>query len=368
MDDSERSRLIAIAEAAERYAAGDFLGEPEVWARAADLPGAVLDARRIPRCSPRELQNPECPIRPFDPEAIIRWLPGTDLASGEPTWLPAVMACYHLRHARPEEKFSYRISTGYAVHSDPTEAIVQGIAEVVERDAVAVTWLQKMPLPLVTENACSDRLSYLKSWGARHFVDTYLFDATTDVGLPTVVCLQVASYDQRAHQTVGCGTGRTIVEAAEKALLEAATVRALFTTEAPLPDTFARFLKPDHGARFMGAADRFDAFAFLLEGAAARPRRDSHARWPAGPSAMLRQLVDVLTALDMQVVVVDRTPRELATVGLTAVSVVIPDLQPVSLMPLAQFRAHPRLAALPAALGYPSLTEEEQNWWPHPLA
>jgi ribosomal protein S12 methylthiotransferase accessory factor len=367
MDDTERTRLIAIAEAAERYAAGDFLREPQVWARAAELPGTTLDLGRIPRCSPRELQNPDCPVRLFDPEAVIRWLRGTDLASGEPTWVPAVMASYMRRDVRPEEIFTYRISTGYAVHSDPTEAIVQGICEVVERDAAAVAWLQKIPLPLVPEDARSDRLSYLMSWGDRHFVDTYLFDATTDVGLPTVVCLQVANFDQRAHQTLGCGTGRTIVEAAEKALLEASTVRALFSVDDPIPDTFAGFLKPDHGARFMGAVDRFDAFAFLLDGVAARPRR-SHAEWPAGPSAMLKALLDALTALDMQVIVVDRTPREVAAVGLTAVTAVIPDLQPLSLAPLAQFRAHPRLASLPAALGYPILTEEEQNWWPHPLA
>jgi ribosomal protein S12 methylthiotransferase accessory factor len=224
-----------------------------------------------------------------------------------------------------------------------------------------------MPLAPVPEDANSDRISYLVSWGARHFTDTYLFDATTDVGLPTVLCLQVARFDQRAHQTMGCGTGRTIVEAAEKALLEAATVRALFTTDAPLPDSFAEFVKPDHGARYMGAAERLDAFSFLLDGAATRPPR-SRPSWPAGSAAMLARLVDVLSALDMQAIVVDRTPRELAAVGLTAVTVVIPDLQPLSLAPLAQFRAHPRLASLPAAMGYPVRTEEEQNWWPHPMA
>lgn len=365
--DSERARLIAIAESAERYSSGDFLGEEVMWARAAELPGAVLDPRRIPRCSERELRNPDCPVRPFDDEASIRWVRGTDLATGEPTWVPAAMACYLLRDVRPEETFNYRISTGYAVHSSPAEAVVQGICEVVERDAIAVAWLQKMPLPLVAEDVSSDRISYMMSWGARHFVDIYLFDATTDVGLPTVFCLQVARYDQRAHQTVGCGTGRTILEATEKALLEAATVRALFTNETPLPASFAGFVKADHGARYMGAPDRLDAFSFLIDGADARPRR-SHTPWPDDPSEMLRHLIDAHTALDMQMIVVDRTPRELAAVGLTAVTAVIPDLQPLSLAPLAQFRAHRRLASLPVAMGYPSLTEEEQNWWPHPLA
>ncbi|MCQ4042781.1 YcaO-like family protein [Streptantibioticus rubrisoli] len=367
LDDTALGRLIAVAEAAERYAAGDFLRETVVWARAGELDGPTLDTWRIARCSPREYGHPRCPVRPFDADAAIRWVLGFDLATGERTWVPAVMACYALRDVRPEEAFVYRLSTGYAVHTDPTEALVQGVCEVVERDAAAVAWLQCLPLPLIVENARSEQLDHLLSWGARHFLDSYLFDATTDVGLPTVCCLQVAHHDPRAHQTMGCGTGRTIVEAAEKALLEATTVRAIYTSEDPVPDSPADFANVDHGARFMGRAERRAAFDFLVDGAARRPRSE-HVPWPRDPATMLERLVSTLTGLGMQVLAVDRTPRELAAVGLTAVSVVIPDLQPLSLAPLAQFRAHPRLSALPPALGYPNRNEEEQNLWPHPLA
>jgi hypothetical protein len=50
--DPGRGRLIAIAEAAERYAAGDFLGEPVRWARACELDGAVVGLASIPRWVP----------------------------------------------------------------------------------------------------------------------------------------------------------------------------------------------------------------------------------------------------------------------------------------------------------------------------
>ena len=64
---------------------------------------------------------------------------------------------------------------------------------------------------------------------------------------------------------------------------------------------------------------------------------------------------------------VDRTPAELGAVGLTAVSVIIPDLQPMSLFPLAQYRAHPRLYQAPELMGYPSHSEKDLNPWPQPF-
>lgn len=70
----------------------------------------------------------------------------------------------------------------------------------------------------------------------------------------------------------------------------------------------------------------------------------------------------------MQVIAIERTTRELREVGLTSVNVVIPDLQPMSLAPFAQFKAHPRLYDAPSAMGYPVRSKEELNPWPQPFA
>jgi ribosomal protein S12 methylthiotransferase accessory factor len=174
--DHERIRLIAIAEAAERYSGTDLLGEPTVWARYANLDGRAVDPAAIPRCSATELANPGCRLRPFDPDAAIRWVSGTDLSTGEPVWVPAVMVCYGLRDLTPPERFWFQISTGYAVHTDPVEAIIRGTCEVIERDAIAITWLQRLTLPIVAPSCRSDTLDRLLDWNERHFVETFLFE------------------------------------------------------------------------------------------------------------------------------------------------------------------------------------------------
>lgn len=366
LDDRDLARLIAIAEGAERYSGRSVPGERLVLAQACALDGPSLDPQRIPRCSEKEI-TAGCRLTPLDPGVVIRWIRGVDLSSGQPTWLPAVMGCYGIDDPLPSENFWYRISTGFAVHSDPAEALVHGICEVVERDLIAVAWLQQLPLPLIVDSQLPVNVKYLTDWADRHYIETYLFDATSDIGVPTAYCLQIAPHDEQARQVVGCGTGRTLGAAAEKAFLEAIGLRNACYSGAPLPPSFTEFASIDDGARYMARAERAEAFEFLVRDARERIAPERHPL-PVDPLQALTFLVDSLSSCGMQVLAVDRTPPEIAAAGLTAVSVVIPDLQPMTVLPLTQFRAHPRLYAAPALMGYRTLTEEELNPWPQPFA
>ena len=326
LGDVEESHVVAIAEGAERYS-GFHFNRSMTWASRRELDGAVLDLSRIPRCSASELSAPGCPLLELDPDAPMRWIRGIDLVSGIAIWVPAIMVCYFLRDAARSERFWNRLSTGYAAHTDPVEALVRGICEVIERDAIAVSWLQKLPLPVIAEGILSDETVGMLDWSRRHFIDSYLFDATTDMAVPAAFCLQIAPHDQRAAQTLGCATGRSIRSAAQHALLEACTSRSSFYTDEELPANFADFKMVSDGARYMAEPARAGAFGFLVDGARHRvaPARRS---LPADSRETLAWLIAMLRRKEMQVIAVDRTTNELRAAGLTAVSVVIPDLQP----------------------------------------
>lgn len=365
--DPDRGRLIAIAEAAERYAAGDFTGEPARWARSCELDGAVIDLASVARCSARELAVDGCPLPPVDPDAVIRWVRGTDLVTSELTWVPAVMASYRLRKPRTEELFWYRISTGYAVHTDPVEALVRGLCEVIERDAIAVTWLQRLALPVVPAPSRSELADDLLGWYERHFIQTYLFDATSDMAVPTVYCLQIAEFDTCLRQVASCATGRTIAAASEKALLDLVRYRLPGLGPAKTPEEIRDFSDIADGAALMGRPEMAAAFDFLTTGAGLRvaPPRP---RLPEDPVGALAAITRTLADRGMQAVAIDRTPRELADARLAAVCVVIPGPQPMSLSRFAQYRAHPRLYEAPLLMGFRSAAEEELNPWPQPFA
>jgi ribosomal protein S12 methylthiotransferase accessory factor len=116
----------------------------------------------------------------------------------------------------------------------------------------------------------------------------------------------------------------------------------------------------------MAAPSRLGAFDFLVNDAQKR-RNPERLTLPESPSAMLAWLVGTLSRQGMSVIGVDRTTYELATAGLTAVSVVVPELQPMSLWPSAQYRGHHRLYSAPALMGYRSHPEEELSTWPIPF-
>jgi ribosomal protein S12 methylthiotransferase accessory factor len=240
--------------------------------------------------------------------------------------------------------------------------------EVIERDSIAVTWLQHLPLPPLASCYSTDRLLYLLSWCQSHFLTTYLFNATTEFGVPTVYALQIANEDSSVHQVVGCATACTLGEAAERALLEILYVRQSYYGDVAPPKEYREFHNLTDGARYMAHVERMEAFGFLLAGLSNRLPVVNERPLPDDPAAKLQTLVDALGESGMQAIAVERTCRELADVGLTAVSVVIPDLQPMSLKPLAQFRAHGRLFTAPPRLGFRSLPEEELNPWPQPFA
>lgn len=365
-DDAELSRFIAIAEGAERYAGRKLLDKP-IFCTASELDGPGIDLDRTPRCTPREYAEPGSPVVPLDKDAPMQWVKGIDLITLEDTWLPAVAVCFGMPRVSPAERFWYRISTGHAIHTDLVEALVRAICEVIERDANAVLWLQRLPLPVVSPDRLTEECRYLIDWGRRHFIETYLFDSTTDLGVPSAYCLQIAEHDPQERQLVGAGAGRDITMASEKALLETSAVRGKMGANRPLPEDFKYFQGFD-AARYMALPAQRQAFDFLTCGLATRPVSDRSERLPADPAEMLADLIGRLADADMQVVAADRTTRELAEVGLSEVVVVIPDLQPMSLNACVQFRAHPRLFTAPGRMGYRCLTEEELNPWPQPLA
>ncbi|GGX15314.1 hypothetical protein GCM10010297_40930 [Streptomyces malachitofuscus] len=365
LDDEYLSYVVATAEAAERYA-GRMPHEQPLLATPAELDGPVLDMTRVPRCSDREYAHPHCPVRRYDPEVPIHWSRGVDLITGRDIWVPTVMACYGF-HVHGAERFVTQISTGQSVHTDPYAALLGGLTELCERDAIALTWLQKLPLPPVDPSVLTPAALEMLVWGERRFLRTLLFDATTDLDVPTVYALQVAPHDDSLRQIIGAGTGRSLGEAAERCLLELLTIRECYRSETELPDDYHDFEFLD-GSRMMALPRHSEAFAFLTEGLAGRCGSTGGRPLPADPKAAVEELVGRLAAAGMQAVAVDRTCRELRAAGLTAVSVVVPELQPMSLDPLAQFRGHPRLSEAPVRMGFASLPEEEQNQWPQPFA
>ena len=369
--DPDRARAVAIAEALERYATCVFSDEQMRWATAAELGDEALDLRTVPRCTPDELAHPGCPVTDVDLEAPIRWVRGVSLMTLRPTWVPAVMTFLHLRPAATGERFTLPISTGCAAHTRLDAALVGGLCEVIERDAIALTWLARLPLARIEldgETAADGDLAVLVDRGRRSSVEQLLFDATTELGVPTVYCLDRAASSRKLARMVTCCSALDPQAAVVKALRESASSRIGLAVERDLPDDPDAFISVYHGADWMGRPERTAAFAFLEDSPARRPLADMPAIATGDPAADLRLLLGRLRAADMEAFAVDLTVDEARAVGFRVIRVIVPALQPLSFSFRARFLAHPRLREATTRLGHPPFDPAAANPWPQPFA
>jgi ribosomal protein S12 methylthiotransferase accessory factor len=147
--DEQAALTRALAEALERYSCCVYSSRQFIWASADELGDEALDLDTVPKCSERELEHRLCPLRAPDKSAPIRWVRGISLMTRKPIWIPAVMVYLHIPWLSIGERFCLPISTGCAAHTEIEQALVHAALEVVERDAIALVWLQQMRLPRI---------------------------------------------------------------------------------------------------------------------------------------------------------------------------------------------------------------------------
>ena len=126
-------------------------------------------------------------------EAEIDWIEGRDLAAGNPVFVPfeVVHTDHRLPRTGPDAALK-RSSSGLGAGNNRHEAIIAGLCELVERDAVRL-WRLRDPFDRASRRL---RLPGVKSDDCRELIDRYtsrgisvaVWDATTDVGVPCFIC------------------------------------------------------------------------------------------------------------------------------------------------------------------------------------
>ena len=173
----------------------------------------------------------------FHPNLRILWIEGRDLPANAPTWLP-----YEVVHANytvplPTGSGCFVASTnGLASGNHQLEAIVHGIAEVIERDSTSL-WNQmeisrqsrtRIDLKTIDDDTCHDVLDKLE----RAELSVAVWDTTTDLGIPAFYCLITDNQSDLAHSGEGAGCHPARHIALLRALTEAVQVRTTYITGA----------------------------------------------------------------------------------------------------------------------------------------
>ena len=199
----QQSQASALCEALERYSCAFHGDEIRCRKRFADFDDAggmaALHPNEVQLFSDEQLDNAAMinrrghpyntvPAR-FDPLAEIDWSPVWSFTRERHCYLPTSML-YGIPAERRGETEPGSDSNGCAAGNTLEEAILQGFFELVERDAFAIWWYNRLSLPGVDLHSFDDEyLAAATGYYRDYQRDLWLLDATSDLGIPVFIAL-----------------------------------------------------------------------------------------------------------------------------------------------------------------------------------
>lgn len=318
-----QARASALAEALERFS-GVYQGdEAALRGSLAQLsahapPGSgPIDVNALQQYSDRQFERRErhnattddprkqVPRR-FTRDSVIDWTPAWSIATGARRLVPLAY-CYAETPASSGADYCVHNPNGCAAGACIEEAILQGLLELVERDAVAIWWYNMLRRPAVDIESFGD--PYFDALAADYASlgwRLWALDITHDLRIPVFVALARETATGRFSIGFGCHPDSRI--ALQRALTE---VNQLLDVGASAPPPWDVDKLPDD--------------AFLHPDPALPPVR-APARAPHGRCDLKRDIEDCvarLAAAGIDTLVVDKTRPD---IGLPVVQVIAPGL------------------------------------------
>jgi ribosomal protein S12 methylthiotransferase accessory factor len=362
-----QAQVSCAAEAIERYNFGFTGHEPRVTARYDELNGRAIHPEALLHFSERQYATREewnrrherfdaVPVR-FDPSRPIEWTPAWSLTHGDTRWLPTAFCYYEYPIAR-EEAFCIADSNGCAAGNNREEAILQGLLELVERDATAMWWYCRVPRPAVDIASFRDAgFDAMVEFYRRQGRTLVAQDLTTDLGIPTICAVSWDGHGGRilfglgAHLDPRIAMSRAITEIAQMMpVLPQADARDDAGRLAPSERQSIRWIREAtcENQPYVVPAAAIVRSAEDLPSLAADDLRDDVAT-----------VVDIVGRRGMEVIVLDATRSD---IDLCTVRVTVPGLRHF----WARF-APGRLYDVPVAQGWLSAPRDESALNPIPF-
>jgi oxazoline/thiazoline synthase len=190
------AKVSCIAEAIERYSCG-FQGysERRFTAKFEDITEDAVHPNEILLFSDRQFQNRLLTNRgndlvnripnPFKECEPIDWTPAWSLTRNTMRYLPTAY-CYFDYPQPYESSFCWADSNGCASGNTIEESILQGLLELVERDAVAIWWYNRLQMPEVDIGSFEEPyFAQVKKFLNKIGRTLRVIDLTNDLNIPS---------------------------------------------------------------------------------------------------------------------------------------------------------------------------------------
>lgn len=217
------AKASAFMEAAEAWHAEQVVQSPTrgSYSELIAIGTPAVDPARLPRSA-------DAPIDPR--EAELMWVEGRDLFTGMPRWVPLDLVTADYTADGPASGTMQATTSGLAAGNHILEALCHALCEAIERDALALWRL----LPDSVQDATALDLATADSGLRATLLDRFAaagvelraFDVTSNIGVPSVLCLAAEEDDcDEIQPELGSGCHPDAMVALARAASEAAQVR-----------------------------------------------------------------------------------------------------------------------------------------------
>lgn len=371
-----RAMAKAIGEALERYCSANY--------RFDNFPMTTFESAPFPCVPPDEFSlfsttqytRHNFPYVPFTRQTPIRWVQAIDLKTSEIIYIPAAMVFlpYDERDTG-EPPITQQISTGLACHSTPTMAALVAIYEVVERDAIAITWQAKIPRRRIRLDTLSSQNKALVEKLQQPGTSLMLLHLSMDHDIPVVFSLMTSTVPEAPALIVAAAARLDPEQAVHKSLEELAQMWSFAQSCKSQRPKFSpgkrwqHVIDPDsHAAVYFNHANLHLA-TFLWDSTEAIAFGEIKNLSSQDSCQDLRCVVEQISKTKHRALVVDIATEDLKSLGIHVFRAVIPGYQPLFMGHYLRPLGGKRLWSVPQQLGHLGVNHEHQlNSAPHPFA
>lgn len=304
------------------------------------------------------------------------WIQSTSLLSGERVFIPAQVASAAIRPLNTAEKeplIRTQLTIGLATWPTQSGARLAGIAELLEREAFMIMWLNQLTLPRISLESVRGKnplLDTLLARCRRYGLRVHAISMLTDAPLHAMCVIVEDTTSHAPRFAIGLKAHRSMTHALERALTEALRARKSYRRDfaaGVLWDTTTPVDKIGHRDRlyYWGETRHAKHLEFLVQGT-----EQSHtpAEWETdSPDKHLARLLEWCKAREFECVSVSMgTPANNPTPWHVEM-VVMPDLVSTYVYERNRHLGGARLKSIPELFGYTPRTEPFIDA-PHPYS
>lgn len=329
-----RASTSAIGEAIERLGLCTYPSERIIWSSYTSLAGHALDPQSCLHYPEDVYHRPDLGIARYSPDTIGAWILATNFTTGESSYVPAAFTFNQTPADFPQYALWDRpLSTGAACAVKQEQAVLTGLYELIERDALMIHWENR--LPCVRRPMTDPICAAIKAKG----FDIHLVQLPTDLGATVALAAIIDRTGMRATLGIGTAARATWSEAAYRAIEEAILSMMWITNRRQWKPMSLAMIKteltgipdPVTHADFYGYETNLPLCSFLWEHAEECASDEVYSSAPFETvAAELAALRTYIEASGREVIVVDITPSEAQAFGFTVVRVIVPGLVPLS--------------------------------------